>query len=108
MNHVFRIVQDHAGERSAKALFISGKCTVQAVEAIGLGGGAENTVNHNPHPWIQCCRRTGRCNRRRIVAIAADVDRQIALRPYGKHVAHGKTDYRRLLKGRDEYCDGTG
>ena len=104
MYHVLGIVQHNAGKGAARAGLVRFQRAVQAIEAIGLGGRPVGTVDHDPHPRIAPGRSAGRRQGGGIVAIATDIDHQIALRPGRQHVRQCRAYHRRFLEGGDQHC----
>ena len=103
MDHIFGIVQDHTGKAAARSRLIGSQCAVQTVEAIGLGSWSCDPVDNHPDPRVPLCRCAGGCKRGGIVAVTADINRQVPLRPGCQHMGDGGAHHGRFLKGRDQH-----
>lgn len=74
IDHVFRIVQQHHAERLAAARLVFAKRSVEAIEAIGLGGRPLAIMDHDAQPLIAPGHPDNRLHRLVIVAVAADIE----------------------------------
>lgn len=97
IHHILCIVQQHHAALLALADLIFLEREIEPVEAIRLGRRPGRIVNDQPHPGVPCSRIEDSTNCRRIVAIAADVDRPVFLRPDLEGVGNRWPDNRRFL-----------
>ena len=103
MHHILGILQQHAGKAATRAGLVGGEGEVEAVEAIGLGGGAEAIVDHQPHPCVGPGGGHGGGDGGGIVAIAANVEAIIALRPGAEHMGDSGADHGIFVPGGDQH-----
>lgn len=102
IDEILRIVENDHRETFAHAPFVGAQRTIEAVEAIGLGLGPVAIMDHDPQPVVSRRRVHRGSYRLGIVAIAADIDAQIRLRPGREHVRERFTDDGGFGPGRDE------
>ena len=102
VHHVLGIVEQYAGIVARAARFITAQRAVQTVKAIGLGGRPSIAQQHQPDPLVSPNPRNRGGQSSGIVAITADVDRQVALRPGRQHVRNRRPDHRAFAIGRDQ------
>lgn len=103
IHQIFRILQhNHAIGLPASPLVALHR-GIEPVEAVRLGGRPVMRQHDQPYARIVCRDCGGGFQRGGIVAIAADIDRDIALRPCAQSVAHHRPDNGRFLPCRNEH-----
>ena len=103
VNHVFRIVQDDSGKTQADACLVLAERGIDAVKAICLGRRAGSVMNDKAQAGIALPSGGGGGNRRRIVAVTADIEPQLPLRPDAKGVGDHHPDHFGFLPGRHHH-----
>lgn len=104
IDHVLGIVQPDQPERSSAAPFVFLQGRIEQVQAIGLRRGPVALDCNHTHAGIARRSARGRLERRRVVAIAADVKAQVVMRPGGDRMGYGEFDDPVLVPGRDQDC----
>lgn len=102
IDHVLGIMEHHHRETASRAPLVGHQRAVEAVEAIGLGARPVAIMDHQPEARITLGSGRGGCERRGIVAIAADIEPQQRMRPAGEQVGDGIADHRRFVPGRND------
>ena len=81
IDHVFGIVQHDEPERAPGPPLVILQRSVEPVQTIGLGGRPVALVDDDAEAWIASRATHHGFERRRVVAIAPDVEAQIGVRP---------------------------
>jgi len=102
IDHVLGIVQRDQPERAPAAPLVFLECGIEHVEAVGLGGRAVAFDRHQPQARIAVRAVQGRRGGRRVVAVAADIEAQLGLRPGGQGMGDREPDHPFLVPRGDQ------
>ena len=105
MHHILAIMQDDAMKPLALPLLVGAQGGIDAVEAIGLGGGAITIMDHHAQARIMLHRLGHRRHRGRIIAIASHIQHVIGFAPCREHLGDGGADHLGFLPASDENGD---
>ena len=103
IDHVLGVVQHDQAELAPVPSFVLFEGRIEQVEAVGLRGRAIAVDHDQPHARVVTGSTDDGFRRRRIVAVAADIEAQLGLRPGGQRMGDGEADHPILVPRGDHY-----
>ena len=102
MDHILGIVEHHTAELDVAAQFIDAQRGIKPVEAIRFGRGSLPVMDYQSDAGIFADPGNRSGNRCRVIAVAANINAQLGLRPGRQRMSQRGANHRRFLPRRNQ------